>query len=446
MQASTSPEISSQYRSDFETGEASEAVRSSQHQFQNDFSHLFSKQSAKASTCEQLESPSPFLPSQQPKISRRRETRCDVACQRCRDLKVRCDTVQGNSSCKRCLQGNRTCEKIESNKKKTEKISKIEKKIFDLQIRIQQLTQELAVAKAEIVDENGHLNLGLNNLSPLTKFSQTAFPSYQTPVQYPNYATDPSSLYNLRAAHVFEDDNALCRKRMIFNCESQLPNNHQLLVPAEVARYSLDPNSHMMAMAASTAPAPGQTGIWVPIPAYADVLMRCIPDPADAYRIFDHFVRSMAPQIPIIVISEYIHPEDILVTRPTLFLAILSVAAPLEIQAPLSSEFLRIFGHSIFADQETSLELIQALQVIIVWALPTGGRDARCSQYCSIACTMAISLGMNIPSGKKEDWSLWSEQHPEESGEGARAYVGCFILGSMYVKRPLRLFAVLPSW
>ena len=449
MQASTSPETfpqlfaTSSYHPDLWTGETSEAVQFpqhvSQHQIQDNASRLF-LQSQEGNTCEQqpeLELPSSSVPNQQTKTSQRRETRREVACQRCRNLKVRCDTVQGNTSCRRCLQANRTCDMIQSRKKKLQKISKIKEKISDLQNQIQMLTQKLTDAEAEIADEDDHSNSGLNNLSPSIKFSHAEFPSYQTPMQYPNYAEDPSGLSSLPVAHAFEDHNTTRRKRMILNHESQLPNDHQPLVPAEV---------HMMTMAASTAPGPGQTGNGIPIPAYADLLRRYIPDSADAYRLFDQFTFSMAPQIPIVVFPKDTHPADIMATRPTLFLAILSIAAPLEIQAPFSSEFLRILGDSIIADQETSLELLQALQVIIVWFLPTGGRDARCLQYCSIACTMAVLLGMNIPSGKDEHWSLWSAKHPEESGEGARAYVGCFILGSMYVKRPLHLFAVLLSW
>ena len=304
----------------------------------------------------------------------------------------------------------------EPKKKRAKKTDKAEEKISELENRIQELTQELSDAKAEILNAKGLSSPGSNTLSPSTKFTDSAHTS--------------------------------SRKRKRLSYESHPPSTYQPLVPAEVARYSVgqtnaDPRT--MTVATSTAPGSGQTGNTDPL-GCTDVLKRYIPDAAEAYRIFHHFARSMAPQIPIIVFPEYTDPENILVTRPTLFLAIVSIAAPLEIQAPLSSEFLRILGHLIIVNQETSLELIQALQVLIVWFRPTDGRDARCSQYCSIACTMAISLGMNIPSGKEEHWSLWSANNPGESEEGARAFVGCFILSSMYVKRPHRLFAVPLSW
>ena len=391
----------------------------------------------------QLEPPGSFLPSQQANTPQHRETRRAVACQRCRDLKVRCDVAEGQVNCKRCLQRNRTCEMIEPKKKRAKKTDKAEEKFSELENRIQRLTQELSDAKAEILNANGPSNLGSDSLSPSTTFTDTAaFPSYQAPIQYPDYARRPYALYNFRAPHAFEDQDTSSRKRMRLSYESHPPSTYQPPVPADVARYSvgqMDADPRMMTVATSTAPGPRQTGNSDPIPGCADVLKRYIPDAAEAYRIYYRFASSMAPQIPIMVFPEYIHPANIFVTKPTLFLAIVSIAAPLEIQAPLFSEVLRILGHLIIVNQETSLELIQALQVLIVWFWPTDGRDARCSQYCSIACTMAISLGMNIPSGKEEHWSLWSAKNPGESGEGARAFVGCFILSSMYVKKPHRL-------
>ena len=462
MQASPSPEASSHslepspYHSDPWIADATRAVQFSQHdpqhQFPDDPSHLFSEQSAVGSNygqLPQLASPTSSLPSQQANTPQRRETRRSVACQRCRDLKVRCDVVPGNPNCRRCLKRNRTCEMIEPKRKRAKKTEKAEQKISDLESRIHSLTQELAVAKAEILNGDGHSTFASNDLSHSTKFTHTPFPGYQAPIQYLNHARDPHGLYNLRASHAFEDHGTLSHKRMAFSYANQSPNTYQPLVPAEVVPYSagqMDVNPYTMTVATPAAPDLRQTGNSVPIPGYADIQKRYIPDEVEVYKIFDHFARSMAPQIPIIVFPEYTHPVEIIATRPTLFLAILSIAAPLEIQAPLSSEVLRILGHSIIVDQEASLELIQALQVIIMWFWPIGGRDARCSQYCSIACTMAISLGMNTPSGNEEHWSLWSAKHPGESEEGARAYVGCFILGSMYVKRPHRLFVRPISW
>lgn len=166
---------------------------------------------------------------------------------------------------------------------------------------------------------------------------------------------------------------------------------------------------------------------------HADVLEHYFPDAADSNRIFYHYASSMAPQMPIVVFPEITDPEEINATKPTLFLAILSVAAPLDVQIPLSTEFLQILGDLIIVNNEKSLELIQALQVVTLWHFPPFGRDARCDQYCSMASTMLQYLGMNTPSEDKAHWSSWSARHPGISGEGARAYLGCFIIDSMYV-------------
>ena len=166
---------------------------------------------------------------------------------------------------------------------------------------------------------------------------------------------------------------------------------------------------------------------------YLSILSRYIPNAADAHAIFFRFARQMAPRLPIVVFPEHTSPDGIHATKPTLFLAAISVAAPSHIQVLLLDEVLRILSNLIIVLDEKSLELIQALQVIIMWYRPAEGQDARCEQLCSMARTMAAGIGMDIPSEDRKHWSSWAAKHPDHSAEGARSFVGCFILDTMYV-------------
>ena len=466
MQASPSPQPSSHsqepssypYPSNLSTEEATQAFPFSQHlaqyQSQDDVSSSFQLQSPVAAGIygqqPQLEPPTSSSPSHGAASPQRLETRrANIACQHCRRLKVRCVVVLGNVDCKRCLQKHQTCQMIEPKRKRAKKADKVEQKIADLESRIHGLTQDLADTKAELSNENSHLDLGLNNLSHSAKLTHIPIRRYQASLQYPQYTRDPYEQYGFRAPHALEDHDTLSRKRMPLSYENQSPNTCQPLVPAEVARYSvgqMDENPHTMGVGTPAAPAPEQNEGDFPSQGYPDLLRHYIPDENMAYRIFYCYETKMAPQIPIVVFPDLKHPAEIMITRPILFQAIICVAAPPEVQAPLSGEFLRMLSHLVIVEQVAHLELIQALQVFIMWFWPTSGRDARCSQYCSIACTMAISLGMNMPSGEKEHWSLWSARHSAFSEDGARAYVGCFILGSMCVKRSCCLFAPHLSW
>ena len=476
MQALPTPEIPSQSYElspyHLSTGETTQPSQHSHHfpqqHFQDDSSHIFSVQNAVGSNFgqqPQLEPPSSILPSQPINTSQGHETRRSVACLHCRSLKVRCLEVAGSPSCQKCLDTNQVCEMIEPKRKKAKKPDKAEREILDLQDQIHNLTQELAI-KTEALKRHGYSDAELNNLSHPTQFTHTHLPNYQVPIPYHSHAGDHHGLNSLQAPHTFEAHHTLLgHKRTTLSHENQSPNTHQPPPPAQVAHNSagqVDANSHTMAPTTPAASGPSQKGVNVPapmgeqvaipmgvnlpFPRYSDVLWRFVPRVEDAYDLFNRFVTSMAPQIPIMVFPARTDAIEIFTTKPQLFLAILSVAAPSEIQAQLSIESLRILGHSIIVNQEASLELIQALQVITLWFWPPGGRDARCSQYCSMACTMAISLGMNTPSRNEGHWSLWSAEHSEESGEGARAYLGCFILSSMYVKRRHCYYALPLSW
>ena len=121
---------------------------------------------------------------------------------------------------------------------------------------------------------------------------------------------------------------------------------------------------------------------------FRDNVERYFPNAADAHALFFYFVRQIGPHMPVVNYSDNEDPESIRTTKPTLFLAILGVTAPERIQIQIIHDVLQMLGTRIIVNNEESLELIQALQVIMLWYWPLGGKDARWSQYCSIACAM----------------------------------------------------------
>lgn len=202
-------------------------------------------------------------------------------------------------------------------------------------------------------------------------------------------------------------------------CTKPQPNSDPLAQAASFVQHSMNREN------------PYQHGAVRSPPGLADIVERYMPNAAEASRAFHYFVKAMIPQMPIIAFPENVKPDFIRVTKPTLFLAILSVATSGGVQLQLSTELLRILGERIIVNNEVSLELMQALQILILWCWPASGKAVCYDQYCSMACTMAITLGMGTPTNDSQHWSTWSAKHPEISIEGIRAYLGCFILDNM---------------
>ena len=216
--------------------------------FQDDLSFLDSDQSKVGGDPEQPQQPQQapltlFPPNQHANTPQRRS----VACQRCRQLKVRCDAVLGNSQCGRCIQAKQPCEIIEPKRKRAKKADKtqqktaaLEKRVAAIENLIDSLTQKLTNVKIELTDvkkeladvkagaaadlnENRHSDFELNSSSQSTSFTHSPFLDHPAPMQYSSYASDPYGLYNHGTPHGFEDHNTLSRDPMAFNYENQPP-------------------------------------------------------------------------------------------------------------------------------------------------------------------------------------------------------------------------------
>lgn len=399
------------------------------------------------------ESIPPGLPDQQPDVSRHRERRAPLACENCRALKSRCVIDPGNTDCKRCIKANRECRKPQSNRRRAEKMERKKEsperashKIAELEGHSQILTRELATVRNEAFNgSDERVSCDGKGETPSGTYSSSGprtvpfIPSLydETTIRPPYYARIYDGQSSLTLSDAFSSSPISTRQKRMSSHDAHA-NTWQAHVAPTMARHTAQRSADRRSMPVAAQrlvipPDIRETGIAPYRHGHADVLGRYFPDAADSDSVFYHYARWMAPQMPIVVFPEYTDPEEINATKPTLFLAILSVAAPIEVQIPLSAEVLHILGDMIIVNNEKSLELIQALQVITLWHFPPFGRDALCDQYCSMAITMLQYLGMSTPSEDNTHWSSWSAKHPGIAGEGARAYVGCFIIDSMYV-------------
>ncbi|KAI9808071.1 MAG: hypothetical protein M1826_004368 [Phylliscum demangeonii] len=187
---------------------------------------------------------------------------------------------------------------------------------------------------------------------------------------------------------------------------------------------------------------------------YADVIDRRRLSAEDATAIFDRFVTVLSPHHPIIVFPPATTAAEIRKTKPTLFLAILSVASGAfdpAIQKFLNKEITRVLADRIIGNGEKSLELIQALHVVTVWYWPPEHyEELKFYQLTHIAAIMALDLNLGKkvknPRAKQSALGYWRD-HPwrrtplpdPEAAESRRAWLTCYILcatTSMSLRRP----------
>ena len=300
--------------------------------------------------------------------------------------------------------------------------TRTEKKVAKLEQRVEELTQTV------VANGNGALNeVVVGHTAP------QAFP------QHPPYLNGAHCPSVSQTHHVSATPTQSSRKRPLSTFQADAypygsPYNSQ---PIGAYYASPQPNSDTLAQGAKFAqhsinrPSTYQQGAVRSRPGLAHVYERYMPNGAEASAAFHHFLKAMVPHMPIIAFPENVKPDFIRATKPTLFLAILSVATSGSVQTQLTTELLRILGERIMVRNEASLELMQALQIMTLWSWPTSGKTASHDQYCSMACTMAIMMGMATPTSDSQRWSRWTAKNQEISIEGVRAYLGCFLLDNM---------------
>lgn len=163
---------------------------------------------------------------------------------------------------------------------------------------------------------------------------------------------------------------------------------------------------------------------------YFDVIDKKILDAATAAKIFSYYNNNMAGHMPIVVFPSDVTAGMIRKTKPTLFLAILSVACAQDyphLQGTLTREIMRAYADRLICKREKSLELIQALQVSTTWY----SKDANFYQLIHMAATMSIELGMST----RMKIELWKDESRAKSElaikntiDSKRAWLGCYFL------------------
>ncbi|KAL8835971.1 MAG: hypothetical protein Q9170_003094 [Blastenia crenularia] len=378
------------------------------------------------------------------------------ACEACRGLKVRCEPDPVKGTCRRCAKAQRPCVVTAPSRKRQKKT---DSRVAELERKIDALTASLHATKAQAASESDEDST--DDRRPLPPVSGQSHRPSDYPIQDGQGATENANMMQQRSSEAYNErsergpnqpgvGNEKKRRRSQYP-EEEMDHSHLAPQPKPFdaespvlhAPRKNSGNSYILSNQHNvrTNSMPSTTAHSIsPTHEYADVIDRKILDASQAAEIFEHYTQRMAGHMPLVVFPPDTPAGAIRKHRPTLFLAILSVASGQEhpdLQRTLAKEIMRVFADRIVNKGEKSLELIQALQVLTIWHWAEENRDVQRYQLIHMAAVMAIDLGLSrrARGGHEPYHALWKD-YPRtkapaqvwDSLESRRAWLGCYLL------------------
>lgn len=333
------------------------------------------------------------------------------ACEPCRQLKVRCDPDPSHpeGSCKRCAKARRTCVVTAPTRKRQKKT---DSRVAELERKIDALTATLQQSHSDA--------FGL----ALSQQQQ------QSPYQMPHREDQSGSRRWLR------EDSLLAGTKRSHDkfSESQYPGP-----PKESTEQSYRPSASRWRGPYAGETAPPKTGAGNQV---ADAIDRGLVDLESANGAFDRYVTKMVDEMPMVVFPPGTTMGDVRRQKPVLFHAIVAIAiGPFkrDVQLQLLTEVYQIIADRVVVKGEKSLELVQALQVLVIWYLPPDNlEELKFYQLIHMAVILAMDLGLNRRAqGDQKPFQRLREVLLKKplgsaldlnSPEARRAWVGCYFL------------------
>ncbi len=187
------------------------------------------------------------------------------------------------------------------------------------------------------------------------------------------------------------------------------------------------------------------------IDAHIDELM----SPELAERVFLRYVNEMCLHFPAVPLPPGTTAREMREKKPLLFLAILASSThgtaeqlvSQDVQRELTTLLKDILADIIWRNGEKSLEIVQSLQVTVLWYRPPLHYEQH-NFYMMVNCAavMALDLGLGrkaTPNVMKLSQGPFRRFHPNSSGvEARRTFLVCYWLCmsiTMMLRRPILL-------
>lgn len=326
------------------------------------------------------------------------------SCESCRSLKVRClPSPSTPNQCQRCAKGKKTCVFVAPQRRRPRKRT---------DSRVAQLEKEMRMMRSLLKDRIRE-------------------------------ESEPESPEGSEGSREMDDDEMDFHDTLGSIAEGSVSST----TAEHLINYSPDfaSSAHPGMHGSGALPAPpsfvGLQGEFSPDlskPPMEDVVDRGIISMDDSEHLVAFFIHELSSFFPLVVLPAVTTASQLRQSKPILFLSVIA-AASISVDAGLASvlnrEMIRLYAEQFFIEGEKSLELVQALLVMIVFYYPPGSPlKLQFYQYTHIASTMALEIGLatkrRVSKKKSDRKSSKHEPHDEHLAEQARAVLGCYHLSS----------------
>lgn len=281
------------------------------------------------------------------------------ACDPCRQLKVRCDRSDISETCRRCAKGTKACFTSPPTRKRTRKA---DDKYAHMVANLHFLTER--------VEQQGRL-LEQHNIREHT-FGLAG------PPQQDHYAAPPSGY-----THAQNTSPSFKRRKTV--ADDSIADDM-----AAIHRDLAENTGSVPAMALSNRDP------------YIEKVDRLV-SPDQAEHLFNRYAKELFPAFPAVPLPADAEASSVRKSNPLLYLAIIIVApygtgetiVSAETQRQLAQLLKKTLGEITFAGGERSLEIIQVMQLAVLWyRVPEHYEKHSFTVWVGMACLYACELGL----------------------------------------------------
>lgn len=188
---------------------------------------------------------------------------------------------------------------------------------------------------------------------------------------------------------------------------------------------------------------------------HINALIDSLVSPEIAERVFLRYVNDICPHFPAVPFPTGTTARDVRDKKPLLFLSLIAASShgsaeqlvPQDVQRELIKLLKDQLADIIWRNGEKSLEIVQALQIAVLWYRPPLHFEQH-NFYMMVNCAavMALDLGLGrkaTPNVMKLSIGPFRRYHPNSSStEARRTFLVCYYLCmsiTMVLRRPILL-------
>ncbi|KAM5356044.1 hypothetical protein ACJ41O_002690 [Fusarium nematophilum] len=373
------------------------------------------------------------------------------ACEACRGLKVRCEPDPNDDGpCKRCRKAGRSCVVTVPTRKRQKKT---DSRVAELEKKIDALTASLQ-ARAAPAGALGHGHAqAVARPVAVTQRPDPSVPASPYNLTWRNTGTGPSWGSPAQTQGTMPMTSTTEQGGRI-NQGSPAPRTatpNTLTIAGQKRKFSEVREGANERPRVEETPAESLAS-YLSRAKQGDVVERGILTMEKATELFSRYKDHMIFHLPAVVFPPGFTVSELRKTKPTLFLAIMAAATAESpgLQKTLQKELMLVFAEKLMLTGEKSIELVQALNVAVIWYWPPEHfEELKFYQLVHMAAVMAIDIGLGqrtqqrrgkvIPESWRQGSSRrWTPPDPT-SIESRRTWLTCYFMAantSMALHRP----------